>query len=124
MPNGRDTGADSSRAPTLCGSNHRPRVRERRHSAEQATMPANDNPDGPREKEREMAANPEARGTRDEQHGAIHGKHSTEQMNSWEITKIDLKSEHRIEREMIAEKDEPPAPSADEAEHGDAGQPV
>jgi molybdopterin-dependent oxidoreductase alpha subunit len=87
-------------------------------------MSANDNPDGPREKERELAANPEARGTRDEQHGAIHGKHSTEQMNSWEIKKIDLKSEHHIEREMITEKHKPPASPADEAEHGEGVQPV
>ena len=65
-----------------------------------------------------MAADHEARGPRDEQHGAIHGKHSPEQMNSWEIAKIDLSSEHRIEREMIAEKGESPASPVDEASHG------
>src|SRR5258705_3263944 len=87
-------------------------------------MSANDNPDGPREKERELAANPEARGTKDEQHGAIHGKHSTEQMNSWEIAKVDLKSEQHIEREMMREQGEPPASLADEASRGDGVLPV
>ena len=61
---------------------------------------------------------PEARGPRDEQHGAIHGKHSPEQMNAWEIAKVDLASEQRIESEMLAEKGEMPASPADEARHG------
>jgi molybdopterin-dependent oxidoreductase alpha subunit len=75
--------------------------------------------DARRAKERKLAMDPEARGRKDEQHGAIHGKHSNEQMNSWEIAKIDISSEERIEREMIAAKGEPPASPSDEAEHGD-----
>jgi molybdopterin-dependent oxidoreductase alpha subunit len=82
-------------------------------------MSAKEDADARREKERELAMDPEARGTRDEQHGAIHGKHSTEQMNSWEIAKVDLSSERRIERELVAEKGEPPASPADEASHGE-----
>jgi molybdopterin-dependent oxidoreductase alpha subunit len=82
-------------------------------------MAANDDRDAAREKERELAANPEARGTKDERLGAIHAAHSPEQMNSWEIAKIDLKSEPRIEHEMRAEKGEPPASPADEASHGE-----
>jgi molybdopterin-dependent oxidoreductase alpha subunit len=81
-------------------------------------MSANGDADAPRPKERELAADPQARGTKDEQHGAIHGEHSPEQMNAWEIAKVDLSSEERIEREMIAEKGEPPASPADEANHG------
>ncbi len=72
--------------------------------------------DLPRPDEHELAANHEARGTRDEQHGAIHGKHSTEQMNSWEIAKIDLQSEQHIEREMA--QVDPPASPAGESAHG------
>ncbi|HEY2067080.1 MAG TPA: FdhF/YdeP family oxidoreductase [Gemmatimonadaceae bacterium] len=72
-----------------------------------------------RAKEHEMASNPEARGTKDERLGAIHGAHSSEQMNSWEIAKVDLKSEQRIEHEMRAEQGDPPASPADEATHGE-----
>jgi molybdopterin-dependent oxidoreductase alpha subunit len=69
--------------------------------------------------DQEHAANPEARGTKDKTHGAIHGQHSSEQMNAWEIAKVDLASEPRIEREMLAEKGERPASPADEAQHGE-----
>ncbi|MEO5817733.1 MAG: FdhF/YdeP family oxidoreductase [Gemmatimonadaceae bacterium] len=56
---------------------------------------------------------------RDEHHGAIHGKASPEQMNSWDIAKIDLSSERRIEHEMRVEEGELPASRVDEAAHGD-----
>src|SRR5262245_9239729 len=61
--------------------------------------------------ERDLAANHEARGPSDTLHGAIHGRHSPEQMNSWEIAKIDLSSERRIALEIVKEvgADEPPA---------------
>jgi molybdopterin-dependent oxidoreductase alpha subunit len=72
-----------------------------------------------RASERELAASHEARGTTDLLHGAIHGKHSHQQMNSWEIAKVDLSDEARIAREMIAEKGETPASAGDEATHGD-----
>ncbi|MDB4891063.1 MAG: oxidoreductase alpha (molybdopterin) subunit [Gemmatimonadetes bacterium] len=81
-------------------------------------MSAKDEDDIRRAKESEMAADHNARGPRDEQHGAIHGRHSPEQMNAWEIAKIDLSSEQKIEHEMVAEKGEPPASLADEARHG------
>ena len=70
-------------------------------------MSANGDADARRATDRDLAADHEARGTKDELHGAIHGKHSPEQMNSWEIAKIDLSSEQRIEREMIAEQADP-----------------
>jgi molybdopterin-dependent oxidoreductase alpha subunit len=82
-------------------------------------MSATDDADARGAKEREMATNPEARGPTDPEHGAIHGKHSNVQMNSWEIAKVDLSSEQRIEHEMMAEKGQPPASPADEASHGD-----
>jgi molybdopterin-dependent oxidoreductase alpha subunit len=81
-------------------------------------MSANGDDDARRAKERHLTRDPDARGTRDTQHGAIHGKHSSEQMNSWEIAKVDLASEPRIEREMVAEKGEPAASPSDEASHG------
>ena len=81
-------------------------------------MSANGDADARRATDRDLAADHEARGTKDELHGTIHGKHSPEQMNSWEIAKIDLSSEQRIEREMIAEQADPPASAADEASHG------
>jgi molybdopterin-dependent oxidoreductase alpha subunit len=81
-------------------------------------MSANEDADRAHPDERELAANHEARGPRDERHGAIHGKHSTEQMNSWEIAKVDLSSEERIGREMMVETGEPPASPADESSHG------
>jgi hypothetical protein len=71
-----------------------------------------------KEHERDLAAHHEARGTSDPLHGAIHSKHSTVQMNSWEIAKVDLSSELRIAQELIAEKGEQPASLADEASHG------
>jgi molybdopterin-dependent oxidoreductase alpha subunit len=82
-------------------------------------MPEREDADARRAKERELAASHEARGTRDETHGAIHAAHSSQQMNSWEIAKIDLKSEEHIEHEMNAQKGEPPASPADEASHGE-----
>ena len=75
--------------------------------------------DARRAKERELAASHEARGESDLLHGAIHSKHSTVQMNSWEIAKVDLSSEQRIASEMLAEKGEQPASPGDEAIHGD-----
>jgi molybdopterin-dependent oxidoreductase alpha subunit len=82
-------------------------------------MSENDDADARRAKERDLAANPEARGTKDERLGAIHAAHSSQQMNSWEIAKVDLKSEQYIEHEMITEKSEQPASPADEANHGE-----
>ncbi len=73
---------------------------------------------GATDAERELVANPDARGDRDQQHGAIYGEHSTAQANSWETAKVDLSSEHRIAGEMMAEKGEAPATRRDEAEHG------
>jgi molybdopterin-dependent oxidoreductase alpha subunit len=75
--------------------------------------------DAPQTNERERTAEPEARGNMDVKHGAIHGAHSPEQMNAWEIAKVDLHSEARIEGEMSAEKGEAPATVSDEAKHGD-----
>jgi molybdopterin-dependent oxidoreductase alpha subunit len=83
-------------------------------------MPENDDADGRRAKEHELAANPEARGKKDERLGAIHGAHTPRQMNSWEIAKVDLKSEEHIEHEMGTRTGEPPASPADEAIHGEA----
>jgi molybdopterin-dependent oxidoreductase alpha subunit len=82
-------------------------------------MAENDDADARRAKEREHATNHEARGTKDERLGAIHAAHSPKQMNSWEIAKVDLKSEQNIEREMIAQKGESPASPVDEASHGE-----
>src|SRR5215510_7111749 len=61
--------------------------------------------------ERDLATHHEARGPRDMLHGAIHGKHSSEQMNSWEIAKIDLSNERRIALEIVKDlrAGEPPA---------------
>jgi hypothetical protein len=81
-------------------------------------MSENDAGDVRRTQEREHAANPEARGTKDERLGAIHAAHSSRQMNSWEIAKIDLKSEHHIVQEIRVERGEAPASPADEASHG------
>ena len=79
-------------------------------------------PNGPEsgatDAERELVTNPDARGDRNQQHGAIYGEHSTEQMNSWETAKVDLSNEQRIEGEMMAEKGEAPATKGDEAHHG------
>jgi molybdopterin-dependent oxidoreductase alpha subunit len=69
--------------------------------------------------ERELAANHESRGTKDERLGAIHAAHSSRQMNSWEIAKVDLKSEQHIAHEMRTERGEASASPADEADHGD-----
>ncbi|MDB4882179.1 MAG: oxidoreductase alpha (molybdopterin) subunit [Gemmatimonadetes bacterium] len=82
-------------------------------------MSDNDGDDARRAREREHAANHEARGKKDETLGAIHAAHSSEQMNSWEIAKIDLQSEQHIEHEMRVERGEPPASPADEARHGE-----
>jgi molybdopterin-dependent oxidoreductase alpha subunit len=68
--------------------------------------------------EKKLAEEPSARGTPDPRHGATYGEHSTEQMNSWETSKLDLSSEARIEREQAAKTGERPATSADEAAHG------
>jgi molybdopterin-dependent oxidoreductase alpha subunit len=68
--------------------------------------------------ERDLAANHEARGRKDDRLGAIHAAHSSRQMNSWEIAKVDLKSEHHIEHEMRADGEQPATP-ADEARHGE-----
>ena len=65
-----------------------------------------------------LARSPAARGTPDPKHGAIYGEHSTEQMNSWETSKLDVSSEQRIEREQLARAGEAPATPADEARHG------
>jgi molybdopterin-dependent oxidoreductase alpha subunit len=87
-------------------------------------MSANQDEDARSARESELANHHEARGPHDEQHGAIHGKHSPEQMNSWEIAKIDLSSEQRIEHEMSGEKGELPATPDDESSHGEGVLPV
>jgi molybdopterin-dependent oxidoreductase alpha subunit len=74
--------------------------------------------DPPTQGEEEFVRNPDARGDRDQLHGAIYGEHSAEQANSWETAKVDLKSEQRIEGEMLAEQGEAPATPRDEARHG------
>jgi molybdopterin-dependent oxidoreductase alpha subunit len=75
--------------------------------------------DPPSEGEKELVADPDARGSRDEQHGAIYGeRENTVQANSWETAKIDLASEASIEHEMRTEGGEAPATQADEARHG------
>jgi molybdopterin-dependent oxidoreductase alpha subunit len=79
---------------------------------------ADDRQDPPND-EKKQAADHRVRGTPDPQHGAIHGAHSAEQMNSWETSKIDLSSERRIAAEQLAAKGESPATAHDEAHHGD-----
>jgi molybdopterin-dependent oxidoreductase alpha subunit len=74
--------------------------------------------DSPSKAEDQIANDPAARGDVQPQHGAIYGERSTEQMNSWETSKIDLSSEQRIERDHAAETGEAPATAADEARHG------
>jgi molybdopterin-dependent oxidoreductase alpha subunit len=78
-------------------------------------MSPDDDAGAQRASEELLAASHEARGTRDLLHGAIHGKHSREQMNSWEIAKIDLSIEARIERAAA----EPPVHPAEHVGHGD-----
>ena len=76
--------------------------------------------DPPSRSEKEFVASPDARGDRDQEHGAIYGEHeNSAQANSWETAKVDLASEGSIEREMVAEQGEAPATHADEAHHGD-----
>ncbi|MDB4874332.1 MAG: ydeP1 [Gemmatimonadetes bacterium] len=75
--------------------------------------------DKPRPTERELASDHTARGPTDHEHGAIHGRHSDRQMNSWEIAKVDLSSEHRIRSEMTAEQGDASAVAGDEASHGE-----
>jgi molybdopterin-dependent oxidoreductase alpha subunit len=72
----------------------------------------------PTKAEKEFVRQPEARGDRDDEHGAVYGEHSQQQANSWETAKVDLSSEGRIEREMMADKGEAPATRHDEAHHG------
>ena len=75
--------------------------------------------DPPSDGEQEFVSDPAARGSRDEEHGAIYGeRNNTSQANSWETAKVDLQSEHGIEQEMAREKGEAPATAADEAHHG------
>jgi molybdopterin-dependent oxidoreductase alpha subunit len=76
---------------------------------------SNDKPDAD---EKELVINPAARGYVDHEQGAIHGKHSTEQMNSWEIAKLDLSDESRIRDEMAAGGGPASATHRDEAQHG------
>ena len=45
-------------------------------------MSANGDADARRATDRDLAADHEARGTKDELHGTIHGKHSPEQMKA------------------------------------------
>jgi molybdopterin-dependent oxidoreductase alpha subunit len=81
-------------------------------------MPNRKANDTPSDREKEFVRDPDARGDRDQQHGAIYGEHSAEQMNSWETSKVDISSERDIERDMAAEKGEAPPTARDEADHG------
>ena len=75
--------------------------------------------DPPSPSEKEFVSNPDARGNRDDQHGAIYAEHSEQQANSWETAKVDLHSEAKIEGKMAA-AGEAPASHHDEAHHGAA----
>jgi len=69
--------------------------------------------------------NPDPAGRRDvdPRQGAVHGAASHEQMNSWEVAKLDLASEQSIRRELN-DTGEAPATSRDEARHGTQGIPI
>jgi molybdopterin-dependent oxidoreductase alpha subunit len=74
--------------------------------------------DPPSSGEPEFVSDPDARGSRDQEHGAIYGGHETSgQANSWEAAKIDMASEGDLKDEM-ARHGEAPATPADEAHHG------
>jgi molybdopterin-dependent oxidoreductase alpha subunit len=78
-----------------------------------------DSPDDkPDADEKDLVINPAARGDVHHEQGAIHGRHSDVQMNSWEIAKLDLSSEGRMEQEMASAQGHAPAAHRDEGQHG------
>jgi anaerobic selenocysteine-containing dehydrogenase len=79
---------------------------------ERRDAPADEDP------ETQLARDPERRGLRDDEHGAIYGDVSDFiQPNRWEIAKLDLTDEERLVRE-IQQNGETPCSRDDESDHG------
>jgi molybdopterin-dependent oxidoreductase alpha subunit len=76
----------------------------------------NDPPSG---NEKDVVANPDALGHRDQAHGAICGsRENAVQANARETAKVDLASEARLAHEIASERGTARATAADEARHG------